>query len=61
MVRLLEFYDQRGQFHRRSWSSNDGHIRRSAEHDPRNQDGQLVYTSLILDAIKPSTPQSRAA
>jgi predicted SAM-dependent methyltransferase len=27
-------------------------IRRSADHDDRNKDGKLGYTSLIIDAYK---------
>jgi predicted SAM-dependent methyltransferase len=51
--RLLEYWDENGQFHFQEWSSEDGHISRSKRYDPRNQDGSLTYTSLIVDAIKP--------
>jgi predicted SAM-dependent methyltransferase len=52
-VELLEYWDESGRFHAREWSSEDGHIRRSSRHDPRNRAGALTYTSLIVDGIKP--------
>jgi predicted SAM-dependent methyltransferase len=52
-VQLLEYWDEQGQFHRHDWSSEDGHIQRSACHDHRNRDRPLSYTSLIVDAVKP--------
>ena len=52
-VELLEYWDEHGVFHATEWSLKDGHIRRSQNHDPRNREGALVYTSLIADAIKP--------
>lgn len=48
----LEWRDAAGEFHRAPWSPQDGMVRRSAEHDERNREGQLVYTSLIMDGIK---------
>ncbi len=51
-VRLLEYWNENGQFHCSAWDSVDGHIGRSAQHDPRNESGNLKYTSLILDAVK---------
>ena len=47
--RLLEYFDVEGQFHRLDWDAEDGFIGRSADHDARNADGQLIYTSLIID------------
>ncbi len=52
-VTLLEYWDQGGKFMFHEWSSAEGHVRRSKRYDPRNQDGSLTYTSLIVDAIKP--------
>jgi predicted SAM-dependent methyltransferase len=52
-VRLLEWWDEQGAFHAEPWSAEQGHILRSAKHDRRNHDGQLRYTSLIVDGIKP--------
>ena len=52
-VRLLEYWDETGKFHFHEWSSEDGHVFRSKLFDPRNRDGSLEYTSLIVDAIKP--------
>lgn len=52
-VQTLEYWDESGIFRFENWSSTDGHILRSRRHDPRNQNGVLRYTSLIVDAIKP--------
>jgi predicted SAM-dependent methyltransferase len=51
-VNLLEYWDEAGVFHKQPWRSEDGHIKRSADHDRRNRNGTLAYTSLILDALK---------
>ena len=51
-VERIEFYDAKGQFHRVPWDPADGMVHRSSTHDERNFDGQLVYTSLILDGFK---------
>jgi len=49
---LLEYYDEAGTFHRTDWNDERGRVTRSARYDERNQDGKLVYTSVILDAVK---------
>ena len=46
---LLEYFDAAGQFHQSEWSARDGFVGRSADHDERNADGRLNYTSLIVD------------
>lgn len=51
-VKLLEYFDENGQFHKSPWNPEDGMIRRSADHDSRNAGGKLGYTSLIIDAYK---------
>jgi predicted SAM-dependent methyltransferase len=51
-VRLLEYWDNRRQFHYTNWDPQQGKIERSRRFDDRNSDGQLHYTSLILDAVK---------
>ncbi len=51
-VRLLEYYDEHGVFHFEEWDQNDGMIFRSSRFDERNIDGNLKYTSIILDAVK---------
>ncbi len=51
-VNLLEYWDEEGNFHFTDWSIDDGKIMRSKRYDERNSDGNLVYTSLIVDAIK---------
>jgi len=52
-VQLLEYWDEAGAFHQQPWQWNDGPVRRSAQHDHRNAGGELVYTSLIADLVKP--------
>jgi len=52
-VRALEYWDEAGTFHAEDWRSEDGHVVRSRRFDPRNQNGRLGYTSLIVDGIKP--------
>lgn len=52
-VNVLEYHDDRHRFVRREWSPGDGMITRSSGFDPRNSDGRLAYTSIILDAVKP--------
>ena len=56
-VQPLEYFDQNGNFHHEPWVTEDGYIRRSLEHDPRNKDGRTNYSSIILDAVKPKTPK----
>ncbi len=46
---LLEWWDEEGEFHKRPWRQADGFIKRSADHDARNSNGELKYTSLIVD------------
>ncbi|MYD10788.1 MAG: hypothetical protein F4X02_12190 [Chloroflexi bacterium] len=46
---LLEYFDEAGKFHQREWSIDDGFVGRSADHDERNAEGRLNYTSLIVD------------
>ena len=47
--KLLEYFDEVGTFHCVSWVISDGLVRRSANHDSRNQQVPLTYTSLIVD------------
>lgn len=51
-VKLLEYFDENGNFHHHTWHEKDGFIHRSKQHDKRNKNGELNYTSLIIDAIK---------
>jgi predicted SAM-dependent methyltransferase len=56
-VRLLEWYDENGVFHKQKWSNSDGAISRSANTLWSKFLGIVVnaeYTSLIVDAYKPS-------
>lgn len=52
-VKLLEHFDEKGQFHFEPWDEAAGMIRRSSRFDSRNADGKLHYTSIVLDAVKP--------
>ena len=51
-VKLLEYWDENGNFNYKNWDLDYGYIERSKNFDPRNQNGELNYTSLIVDAIK---------
>jgi predicted SAM-dependent methyltransferase len=51
-VNLLEYFDENGTFHFREWDTRMGMITRSKLHDDRNLGGRLLYTSVILDAVK---------
>jgi len=51
-LHFLEYFDETGKFHQSDWNPEMGSVLRSARFDPRNYDGQLKYTSLIVDAIK---------
>ncbi len=48
----LEHFDANGRFHFSEWDPARGMIRRSKRYDPRNSEGALNYTSIILDAFK---------
>jgi predicted SAM-dependent methyltransferase len=51
-VELLEYWDENGKFHFTEWSDDGGKISRSKRYDDRNINGELKYTSLIVDAIR---------
>ena len=51
-VILLEYWDDNGNFHFEKWDKSHGNVKRSKDNDHRNSKGNLVYTSLIVDAIK---------
>lgn len=53
-VRLLEWWDEDACFHAEPWDEDDGFVYRSARFDHRNRHGVLGFTSLIVDAVKPS-------
>jgi predicted SAM-dependent methyltransferase len=54
-VRPLEYFDSDERFHAVAWDSADGHVRRSVRFDRQVafRRGDLYYTSLIVDAVKP--------
>lgn len=51
-VQLLEWFDEFHILHANAWNEKDGYIERCIANDPRNQDGKVRYTSLIVDAKK---------
>jgi len=53
-VRPCEHFDEAGSFQFREWDPRDGMVWRSLRYDHRNRDGKPNYTSIILDAVKPS-------
>lgn len=53
-VHVLEYFDEEGRFHAEDWDAAGGTIRRSRRFDPRNTEDCANYTSIILDAVKPS-------
>lgn len=52
-TRALEYFDEGGKFHAIDWAPEEGMIHRSARFDERNRNGELRYTSIIVDAISP--------
>jgi predicted SAM-dependent methyltransferase len=52
-VNFLEYWDENGKFQYKDWDPKTGMIHRSKRFDERNASGELKYTSLIVDAIKP--------
>lgn len=56
-VTPLEWWDANQEFHQRVWTADvGGPVSRTVEHDPRNRDGGLNYTSLLVDAFKVPIP-----
>jgi predicted SAM-dependent methyltransferase len=53
-VRLLEYFDELGEFHFNEWDPADGKIVRSMRFYDGHQFGKYKYRSLILDACKPA-------
>jgi predicted SAM-dependent methyltransferase len=61
-VSLCEYYDEHGEFHNIDWDPAEGMIRRSRRFDKLTFDrsklgGDFDFTSIILDARKPLSPQ----
>lgn len=52
-VRLVEWFDEHGIFHKEQWNIEDGFVSRSSQFDERNKINPTAYTSLIVDARKP--------
>jgi predicted SAM-dependent methyltransferase len=53
-VDALEFCDAHGRFHYRHWDYESGPIYRSFRSDHRNKNFALGFTSVIIDAHKPT-------
>ncbi|MBT2764092.1 SAM-dependent methyltransferase [Paenibacillus sp. ISL-20] len=51
-VELLEYCDEDGEFYFKDWNPENGFIYRSKRFDHRNQNGNLGFSSLIIDAKK---------
>lgn len=51
-VKLLEHFDENGHFYFNEWDVKDGLIFRSKKVDPRNQGEEVVFPSVIVDAVK---------
>jgi predicted SAM-dependent methyltransferase len=51
-VHLYEYFDEGGTFHYNDWDVKAGKIWRSKRFDKRNTGGTLIFTSIILDAVK---------
>jgi predicted SAM-dependent methyltransferase len=52
-VELWEYFDEKGRFQDREWDVGKGKIWRTKRFDKRNRNGKLVYTSILMDAVKP--------
>jgi predicted SAM-dependent methyltransferase len=48
----IEYWDEKGTFHRGYTNDEKGYINRSFINDRRNRSGEPVYTSLIIDFTK---------
>lgn len=51
-VEYLEYFNEDKQFCSKEWDARMGLIKRSKLYDDRNNDNQLKYTSIIIDAWK---------
>lgn len=51
-VTLLEYHDEQHQFHINEWEIEKAPIYRSSKLDHRNQEGQIGFASLIIEATK---------
>lgn len=60
-VHLYEYFDEAGSFQYQEWDPKRGKIWRSKRFDSRNSEGKLVFTSIILDAVKDEAPASSRA
>jgi predicted SAM-dependent methyltransferase len=51
-AKLVEYWDEKGNFHSDYSKDENGYVKRSFINDSRNQDGIPHYTSLIIDFTK---------
>ncbi|MFA6074910.1 MAG: SAM-dependent methyltransferase [Negativicutes bacterium] len=52
VVKLLEYWDETGEFHYRPWAVTGGYIGRSLLFHDYNKQGKIGFTSLLVDAVK---------
>lgn len=52
-VTALEYFDEQGIFQKKNWDTEQGYVKRTIRLDERNIDGKPVYTSILIDAVKP--------
>jgi predicted SAM-dependent methyltransferase len=60
-TRFYEYFDDNRQFRFIDWDPAKGHILRSKRFDKRNRDGNLRFTSIVMDAVKPMAVGGHAA
>jgi len=51
-TKLIEYWDEEGNFHTGYANDENGYVKRSFINDSRNSDGKPHYTSLIIDFSK---------
>ena len=51
-IKKLEYFDENSKFHGKTIEDRNGYIRRTSKNDPRNFDGKLRYTSLVIEGVK---------
>jgi predicted SAM-dependent methyltransferase len=51
-VVLKEYFDENGVFHYQNWDPKEGMIHRSKRFDWRNANGEMKYSSIVLDTFR---------
>lgn len=52
-VQLLKYFDESGMLHQNEWADTEGITYSSQKNEPRNTRGEVVFPSLIVNAVKP--------